>query len=271
METGERPGAGDVNPDIAAEAVRTGDPDRYNASLGAPAELRRGLFALYFFNIEVARAPWSSQDPGIAAIRIQWWHEAIDRISAGERPPAHPAAAELARIIQGAGLPPAALQRIVAARRQDIAGVRQQGRESFSSYIEATSAELMWLAARLLGTPAAGERVVRDFAWGAGAASFLRAAAELKRRGRFPFVMADDDLRWAVSEAERRVRSARLRRRELPPPRTAGNAGRMARRRNAEKSEVFCRSCFFRRVVRARVCPPRVTAGPQPHRALVTE
>ncbi len=205
-----------MNPDIAAEAVRTGDPDRYVASLGAPVELRRRLFALYFFNIEVARAPWSSQDPGIAAIRIEWWREAIDRIFAGEPPPAHPAAAELARAIQGAGLPPASFQRIVTARRQDFAGARRPGRESFSVYIEATSAELMWLAARLLGTPAASEKVVRDFAWGAGTASFLRAAAELKRRGRFPFAMADDDLRWAVSEAERRVRSARLRRLEVP-------------------------------------------------------
>ena len=39
------------------------------------------LFALFAFNLEVARAPWVTQQPMIAEMRLQWWCDALDEIA----------------------------------------------------------------------------------------------------------------------------------------------------------------------------------------------
>ena len=54
--------------DIAACAalVARGDPPRFRAAMAAPVAMRRLLFPLYAFNLEVARAPWVTQEPMIA-------------------------------------------------------------------------------------------------------------------------------------------------------------------------------------------------------------
>ena len=67
--------------DELADEVRRGDPDRWRAAMLAPAAVRPGLFALYAFNLEVARAPWLASEPALAAIRLAWWREALDEIT----------------------------------------------------------------------------------------------------------------------------------------------------------------------------------------------
>ncbi len=39
--------------------VKTGDPDRYMATMAAKPPDREKLLVLYAFNLEIARAPWS--------------------------------------------------------------------------------------------------------------------------------------------------------------------------------------------------------------------
>ena len=55
----------------------------------APAAARPGLFALYAFNLEMARAPWVASEPALAAIRLAWWREALDEIYDGRPPRRH--------------------------------------------------------------------------------------------------------------------------------------------------------------------------------------
>ena len=76
--------------DELADEVRRGDPDRWRAAMLAPAAARPGLFALYAFNLEVARAPWVASEPALAAIRLAWWREAVDEIYDGRRAAAAP-------------------------------------------------------------------------------------------------------------------------------------------------------------------------------------
>lgn len=52
------------------------DPDRWLTTLFAPDASRPGLFALYAFNAEIARARESVSQPMIGQIRLQWWREA---------------------------------------------------------------------------------------------------------------------------------------------------------------------------------------------------
>ncbi len=57
--------------------VREGDPDRYLATLFAPAAARPHLFALYAFSLTVARVREAASNPMAGEIRLQWWRDAL--------------------------------------------------------------------------------------------------------------------------------------------------------------------------------------------------
>ncbi len=60
------------------ERLRREDEDRWLSSRFAPLAQRLQLVSLYMFNLELARIAGLVKEPGIAAIRYQWWREAID-------------------------------------------------------------------------------------------------------------------------------------------------------------------------------------------------
>jgi phytoene/squalene synthetase len=167
-----------------AELVERADPDRFLAALAAPVAARRVLLPLFAFNVEVSRAPWVTEEPMIAEMRLQWWRDALEEIGQGRPPRAHEVVGPLAEVLDGQGAE--VLDRAVAARRWDIYRDAFEDAAQFSDYIDATSGGLMWAAARALGAAPESEPVVRDFAWGAGLAAFLRAVPELEARGRRP-------------------------------------------------------------------------------------
>lgn len=168
-----------------AELVERGDPDRFRAVMAAPVEARAQLFPLYAFNLEVARAPWVTQEVLIAELRLQWWRDVVENTGSGAAR-AHEVAGPLHELIRDFGLPVEVLDRLIAARRWDIHREPHEGVEGLAEYLEDTGAGLMWLAARSLGAPEAAEGPVRAFGWAAAAAMYIRAVPELEARGRQP-------------------------------------------------------------------------------------
>ncbi|MBL9074579.1 squalene/phytoene synthase family protein [Tabrizicola sp.] len=168
-----------------AALVERGDPDRFRAVMAAPVEARAQLFPLYAFNLEVARAPWVTQEPLIAEMRLQWWREVVENAASGAAR-AHEVAGPLHELIRDFGLPVEVLDRLIAARRWDIARDPHEGAEGLADYLEDTGAGLMWLAARALGAPDAAEAAVRAYGWASSAAMYIRAVPELAARGRQP-------------------------------------------------------------------------------------
>lgn len=168
-----------------AELVERGDPDRFRAVMAAPVEARAQLFPLYAFNLEVARAPWVTQEPLIAEMRLQWWRDVVENAASGAAR-AHEVAGPLHELIRDFGLPVAVLDRLIAARRWDIHREPHEGIDGLAAYLEDTGAGLMWLAARALGAPEAAEGPVRAYGWAAAAAMYIRAVPELEARGRQP-------------------------------------------------------------------------------------
>lgn len=77
-----------------AAGVREREPERYLATLFAPAEAREPLFTLYAFDHEIARVRGVVSEPMAGMIRFQWWREALEGVEAG-RPLAHPVVAAL--------------------------------------------------------------------------------------------------------------------------------------------------------------------------------
>jgi phytoene synthase len=169
-----------------ADLVARGDPDRFRATMATPPEARAVLFPLYAFNLEVSRAPWVTEEPMIAEMRLQFWRDVAEEIGQGARPRAHEVCAPLAAVVRAedAGL----LDGLVAARRWDIYKDAFEDAAHFERYLDATGGNLDWVAARALGAPDGAERAVRDAAWAAALARFLVAVPELEARGRIPLV-----------------------------------------------------------------------------------
>lgn len=171
-----------------AALVERGDPDRHAAVMAAPVAARGPLLVIYALNLEVARAPWVTQEPMIAEMRLQWWRDVVAEAGAGRPARAHEVAGPLAALIGAAGLPVAVLDRLIEARRWDVYREPFADQAALEAYLEDTGAGLMWLAGAALGAGAADEAALRAVGWAAGLAGFLRAVPELEARGRVPLV-----------------------------------------------------------------------------------
>lgn len=169
-----------------ADLVRRADPDRFLAAMAAPVPARAVLFPLYALNVEIARAPYMSDEPMIAEMRLQWWRDAVDEIVAGKPPRAHEVVQPLAALIRDHALPPEMLDQMIAARRWDIWRDPFEDEAAFRAHLDTTSGHLMWLGALALGAPAQLQAPVRQVGYAMGLANWLRAVPELEGRGRLP-------------------------------------------------------------------------------------
>lgn len=208
-----------------ARLVQAGDPDRFLAVMAAPTEVRARLLPLYAFNLEVARAPWVTDQPLIAEMRLQFWRDVL----AGSQPRAHEVAAPLQQLLAESGLDPKVLDQLIVARHWDIHRAPFADQGSFDAYIEATAAGLIWAAAQVLGAPPLAEAPFRALGWAAGLASFLRAVPQLTAKGRAPLV--DDGPQAIRALAQRgldRLSTARSLRADFGPAAAAALAAWMA-------------------------------------------
>ena len=198
-----------------AELVARGDPDRFRATMAAPLAARRVLFPLYAFNIEVSRAPWVTEEPLIAEMRLQFWRDVVEEIATGKPPRAHEVAQPLAEAIPADLIGP--LDALVAARRWDIRKDPFEDKTAFEAYVHDTAVPLVTVAARALGAPVGAEPVLSDAGWAFGLAGFLRAIPALEAAGRVPLVDGTPEaVRELASEGLARLERARSRRSLVP-------------------------------------------------------
>jgi 15-cis-phytoene synthase len=134
--------------------VRQADKDRYLASLFAPGEGRRDLFALYAFNAEVASVQGKVREPLAGEVRLQYWHDLID--GAGE-PGDNPVALALLETIRRHALPRAPLLDLLEARRFDVYDETFPTHADFEDYATKTSSAVIELAMRILGESGTGD------------------------------------------------------------------------------------------------------------------
>jgi phytoene synthase len=133
-----------------AALVRRYDHDRFLTALFAPAERREALFALYAFNLEVAKTRETVSEPLLGQIRLQWWREAIEEIYAG-RARRHEVVEPLARAVAAYDLPRAPFDRLIDAREFDLSGAPPASLEALETYADATGGGVVALALHALG------------------------------------------------------------------------------------------------------------------------
>ena len=200
-----------------ADLVRRGDPDRFMAAMAAPVAARSILFPLYAFNVEVARAPWLTQEHMIAEMRLQWWRDALGEIAAGGAIRRHEVVTPLSAVLdaEGAGL----LEQLIEVRRWDIYRDPFQDDAQFQDYLFKTSGNLMWVAARALGAPENARDTVYKAGFALGLANLFRAVPALEAAGRYPLVDGRPEAVQALAvDGMARLKAARKARAVVPVP-----------------------------------------------------
>ncbi len=133
-----------------AALLREADRDRYLAALFAPAERRDGLFALYAFNVEIARVREVAREPMPGEIRLQWWREVLSGERDGEAA-AHPVAAALLATLREYAIAPDRVGAIVDAHTFDLYDEPMPTLDDLDNYAVMTQSALLGIAADILG------------------------------------------------------------------------------------------------------------------------
>ena len=129
--------------------LRRQDHDRYLTCLFSPAGPRAALFALYAFNLEVAKTAEVVSERMLGQIRLQWWRDAIAGIYEGQ-PRAHEVVDALAAAIARHDLSRVHFERLIDAREADLAPEGPADLKVLEDYARETSARLLWLVLEAL-------------------------------------------------------------------------------------------------------------------------
>ena len=165
------------------ETVRRVDPDRYLSALFAPAERRPLLFALYAFNHELAHIGETVKEPMVADIRLAWWRESVEGACDGH-PRNHDVVRGLAELFRKSGVPLEPFEAMIAARRFDVGAAAFNDIGSLEDYADATSGNLMRIAARVLDDRIADYALLRQAGMAYALAGLLRAMPSHAARGK---------------------------------------------------------------------------------------
>jgi phytoene synthase len=176
-----------VSPEEALAAceavVRRSDPDRYFATLFAPAGKRAFLFVLYAFNHEIVRAVEVAREPTMAEIRLQWWREAVEEAGEG-RPRAHPVVVALSELLARTTVSGAALEALIDARDDEITSAPFADIAALETHVDATSGALMRVAANILDAGAETGQLTCEAGIAYGLAGILRSIPFHAARGK---------------------------------------------------------------------------------------
>lgn len=201
--------------EACADIVARGDPLRFRAALAAPVERRGALMALYAFNVEISRAPWLTQEPMVAEMRLQFWRDAVEALGAGGAGPGHEVVAPLGAAMRDHALPPATLEAMAAARRWDAWREPHADMAALERYLADTAGALMALSGRILGAGREGEAMLQDAGLATGAGLWLLAAPALRAAGAEP-LPEGAGMREVAALGLRALARARDRRKALP-------------------------------------------------------
>ena len=149
-----------------AQEVRQHDKCRYLTALLAPPEERAALFALFAFNIEIAKAGDVTSEAMLGEIRLTWWREAIDELCDG-KPRDHLVIQALAEVLQRKSIDKSEFDALIKSRIQDLEDERFARTADLGRYAEESGGRLSLMAVEMLGRT---DAATRDAAWDIGTA-----------------------------------------------------------------------------------------------------
>jgi 15-cis-phytoene synthase len=169
--------------------AKHGDADRYVTALFAAPSSRTHLLALSAFNVELARVGEQVSEPALGEIRLQWWRDALDRAARGNAARGeaigNPVADAIGTILQTYPHLGATLERLIDARRFDVAVKIMPDWPALQAYVDDTAGAMFVAAAGLLMDGADGvETAARAGGTAYGLTGLMRALPVHAARGR---------------------------------------------------------------------------------------
>lgn len=142
-----------ASPDLSycGQEVRKYDNDRFLTSLFAPADRREALFALYAFNIEIAKTREVVTEPVLGQMRLQFWRDGMEALYEGAPVPKHAVMEPLAAAARAHGLNRLRFDGLIDAREADLEDTPPADVSALVAYAESTGAPLSLLAMEILG------------------------------------------------------------------------------------------------------------------------
>ncbi|MEO0911877.1 MAG: squalene/phytoene synthase family protein [Pseudomonadota bacterium] len=206
--------------DACAALVARSDPNRFAAALTAPLDIRADLLTLYAFNLEVARAPYVTEEPMLAEMRLQWWRDVLEETYSGAEIRRHEVTTPLGEMLRRRQLPRARLDALIDARRRDIERDPPASLEALRAYLGASAGGLMVLATRITTPDLAeeGERTAFALGRASGTAQYLQALPDLiaLNRSPLPHGGAQSQIKELAEMALADLEDARKGRKALP-------------------------------------------------------
>lgn len=163
-----------------ANIVHRADTARWRAAMAAPLASREVLLPIYAANVEISRAPWVTQEPLIAHMRLQWWRDALDEIEKGKQR-SHEVIDALAPLMTSVST--AHLQRGIDARAWDIEKTPFASPAELKGYVADTAFAPMMTGYLCLGGESDHQAAVYGLAFGLGMSRFLQAVCDLQGAG----------------------------------------------------------------------------------------
>jgi len=139
---------------FCADLVRSHDFARYAATLFVPPAQRRGLLAIYAFNVEICRVREQVSLPLPGEIRLQWWTDVLAGAGHGGVG-GNPVAAELLLAIEQWRLPRERLTRLINEHQFDLYNDPMPTMAALEGYIDDTCSALFALSAAIAARPSA--------------------------------------------------------------------------------------------------------------------
>lgn len=137
--------------------LRARDYGRFLCVQLARSAQRPALYTIAAFHAELAHIAHSVSEPLIGHIRLAWWRETLDEISAGKPPRAHPLAQALAELLAAHPDLAPLLYQPIEARAADL----ESSAIADESYHDHTAGALHLAWARVLDATAAREHEAR--------------------------------------------------------------------------------------------------------------
>jgi len=155
----------------------------YYSFLFLPPNRRRAITALYAFCREVDDVVDECSDPQIAASKLTWWRQELDRLYIGQ--PQHPVTQALQAVLPEFSLPQEQLREIIDGMEMDLQQTRYLDFKALSLYCYRVASVVGLLAAEIFGY---SDRQTLKYAHDLGMAfqltNIIRDVGEDARRGR---------------------------------------------------------------------------------------
>ena len=132
--------------------IRQHDRDRFLCALFAPEGMRRGLFTVLAFNIEIAKTREMVRERLLGEIRLQWWRDSIEVIynNSGSLNSNHLVLRELAGVIDEFKLSRALFDQLINARSRDLVDLPFNDEVDLLRYANETSSTLCKILLEIL-------------------------------------------------------------------------------------------------------------------------